>query len=87
MPAVRWFSLMFTAGDFMNEILNACDPPHKNIKLSDVIWGEYIYFLKSFTVQNRPPGNKIATTILKTTTQSIYKATSWETRCNKLVKL
>lgn len=31
--------------------------------------------LKSFTVQNRPPGNKIATTISKTTT-SVYKAAS-----------
>lgn len=42
----------------------------KKMKLSDIMWVRYIYFLKSCTVQNRPPGNKIATTILKTTVLS-----------------
>ena len=43
------------------------------------MWGGYIYFLQSFTVQNRPPGNKIATTIFKTT---IFEATGCETQIN-----
>lgn len=46
-------------------------------------WVGYIYFLKSFAVQNRPPSNKIVTEILKTTMQSTGKAASFETRCNK----
>lgn len=48
----------------------------EKIKLSDIMWVGYIYFLKSCTVQNRPPGNKIATTILKTTILSKCKAVS-----------
>lgn len=60
----------------------------EKIKLSDIMWVGYIYFLKSCTVQNRPPCNKIATTILKTTMLSKCKAVSRETlQLQKLVKL
>lgn len=42
---------------------------HPRKENSVIIWAGYIYFFfsESFTVQNRPPSNKIATTILKTT--------------------
>lgn len=45
-------------------------------------WVGYIYFLKSFAVQNRPPGNKIVTNILKKTMRSTGKAASFKTLCN-----
>lgn len=51
--------------------------PEKKVLRRHVGW---VYL---FAVQNRPPGNKIATTILKTTMLSICKATSRETLGNK----
>lgn len=58
------------------------------------MWGYvgYIYFLKSFTVQNRPPGNKIATNMFRTTAQSRCNAASWETvrereACEAMIEL